>query len=233
MYTRGGGLLLLAVLAGSSCRPAKPAAGTPAMRVEPPVVTEAAVVAFWLARADTLPEATRSEVRERFRRSNAQVGQYLSDTDIGLVATVNDSVVVSLAGGPRRVLTLVGLDYPYGYVLIDPGYAEEYHTGIPEEADLEAAIDDYFGLEDPAPPSRHRIALVPPGNAHGLLDIVSRRREGSALRNRTVDARVVPAAVERRGCAGCAWVPGAARRWSGAAAGRPPRPRARSLGARP
>jgi hypothetical protein len=74
------------------------------------------------------------------------------------VATLSDTVVVRLASGYRRVIMLSGLDYPYGYVLIEPGYAEEFHTGVDAEEDLKAALDDYFGLEEDTPRPRHRIA---------------------------------------------------------------------------
>ena len=228
LHGLGYGLIALLVAACHGPKPAPGHARALPAALDPvpvPVVTEASVVAFWLAGADTLAAAARGAAREEFLRSNALVGRYLSDTDIALVATVADTVVVSLTGGFRRVLTLSGLDYPYGYVFVEPGYAEEYHTGISEQADLEAAIDDYFGLEDQSPAPRHRIAL----RSHGqsvptLLDILSRGREGSALRNRNLDARVSSAALWRRGCARCAWLRRDARRRSGA----PARPLSRS-----
>src|ERR1041385_1735818 len=122
------------------------------------VLTDAAVVAFWLKAADTIPADLRRRVREEFRRSNQVVADYLSDTDVGIVATVNDTVVVRLPSGERRLVMLSGLDFPYGYVFIEPGYAEEFHTGLAGDDDLEGAIDDYFGLEDDPPEPRHHIA---------------------------------------------------------------------------
>jgi len=227
MHGRRGGCFFLAILpAAAACHspklPAESARSASASQVArplAPVLTEATVVAFWLSGADTVPEATRAEAREQFRRSNALVARYLSDTDIALVATVNDTVVIALAGGTHRVLTLVGLDLPYGYVFIEPGYAEEYHTGIPQQSDLEAAIDDYFGLDDPSPGPKHRIALLlPPEPGVALLDILSCGREGSALRNWKLDARVSSAALWRCCCARCARLRRNARRGGGAAA---------------
>src|ERR1041385_6710925 len=122
------------------------------------VLTDAAVVAFWLKAADTIPADLRRRVREEFRRSNQVVADYLSDTDVGIVATVNDTVIVQLESGERRLVMLSGLDFPYGYVFIEPGYAEEFHTGLTGDDDLESAIDDYFGLEDDTPEPPHRIA---------------------------------------------------------------------------
>jgi hypothetical protein len=123
-----------------------------------PVVTEATVIAFWLASADTLAPAMRQELRDQFRRLNQAVARYLQDTDVGMIATLNDTLIIQLEGGPRRTVILSGLDYPYGYVLVEPGYAEEFHTGIDVLDDLEAAIDDYFGLEDDEKRPQRRIA---------------------------------------------------------------------------
>ena len=133
----------------------------------PAIVTQATVVAFWLSAADTMAATTRDSARKEFRRSNAMVAKYLSDTDIALIATVSDTVVVRLAGGTRRVIMLSGLDFPYGYVLIEPGYAEEFHTGVDAEQDLKAALDDYFGLEANSPRPKHRIAAYRPRDRAG------------------------------------------------------------------
>jgi hypothetical protein len=143
-------------------------------RGEAPVVTGATVVAFWLAAADTVPEAERRSAQQGFRRSNLMVAKYLGDTDIALVGTVNDTVVIELAGGKRRVVMLSGLDFPYGYLLIDPGYAEEFHTGIDADQDLQDAIDEYFGLEADNPGPRHRIAQHARANPWMRTGAVSR-----------------------------------------------------------
>ncbi len=129
-----------------------------------PVIATATVVAFWLSAADTLSADVTREARADFKRSNQVVAEYLGDTDIALVATVSDTVAVQLERGPRRLVMLSGLDFPYGYLLIEPGYAEEFHTGLTADQDLEDAIDDYFGLNDdgPAPAPKHRIASVGP-----------------------------------------------------------------------
>ena len=123
-----------------------------------PVVTEATVITFWLASTDTLAPAMRQELRDEFRRSNRAVASYLQDTDIGMIATLNDTLIIQLEGGPRRTVMLSGLDYPFGYVLVEPGYAEEFHTGMEVLNDLEAAIDDYFGLENDEKRPQRRIA---------------------------------------------------------------------------
>jgi len=161
---------VLAALALAACgaeRPARGARAVEAGRTLTPgttvaVLTDAAVVAFWLKAADTIPVDVRRRVREEFRRSNLAVADYLSDTDVGIVATVNDTVIVQLESGERRLVMLSGLDFPYGYVFIEPGYAEEFHTGLAGDDDLEGAIDDYFGLEDDTPEPRHHVASFSP-----------------------------------------------------------------------
>ena len=166
------GLALLALSGCAAGRTATRKAESPdsALGGAVPLITKASVVAFWLPAADTIVEVERTSARVAFRRSNAMVAHYLSDTDILLFAAVKDTVVIELAGGTRRIVMLSGLDYPYGYVLIEPGYAEEFHTGVTADEDLQAAIDDYFGLESDSPRPRHRIAL----HGHARVRMVSR-----------------------------------------------------------
>lgn len=159
---------LLVLLTGAACGslkspPAREANATvPEATRRVPLIKEATVVAFWLAATDTLEPAARVAAREEFRRSNAMVADYLRDTDIALVATVTDTLLIELSGGMRRMVMLSGVDFPYGYVLVEPGYAEEFHTGVDPDEDLQAAIDGYFGLEADAPRPKHRIAQLPP-----------------------------------------------------------------------
>jgi hypothetical protein len=147
---------LNACLAGCRSQPPQGSAQAPVATADVPVIRTAAVVAFWLRSTDTLPSGELRRTREEFRRSNQVVADYLDDTDVSLLATVQDTVLVHLEGGGTRVIMLSGLDYPYGYVFIEPGYAEEFHTGPSSDDDLEDALDDYFGIEpaDSTPPRR-------------------------------------------------------------------------------
>lgn len=122
------------------------------------MVRHATVVAFWLRSSDTLPARELNQARDAFRRSNQMLADYLDDTDVTLVATVQDTVLIRLEGGGTRVVMLSGLDYPYGYVFIDPGYAEEFHTGPSTDDDLKDALDDYFDLHDDNSTAPTRIA---------------------------------------------------------------------------
>lgn len=158
-------LLAAAILAqGCGKRAPAPRPGNDsAASITVPVLVEPTVVAFWLSSTDTLPAPEARQTRIDFQRLVGEVARYLSDTDVRFVRTASDTVVIQLAGGVQRMVMLSGLDFPYGFVLIDPGYAEEFHTGRDLLADLEDAIADYFGLDDTQRESRprHRIAFSP------------------------------------------------------------------------
>jgi len=165
-----------ASLGALACRgnvPESVVRGIVAGRTLPPassvgVITKATVVAFWLKGADTIPARVRRQVQAEFRRSNQELAAYLSDTDVGVVATVNDTVLVRLESGVQRMVMLSGLDFPYGYVFVEPGFAEEFHTGLDSDDDLKSAVDDYFGFEDDTPAPRRQIASLGPF-AQGLF----------------------------------------------------------------
>lgn len=147
---------------GKRADPPRPGSDS-AASVTVPVLVEPTVVAFWLSSTDTLPEPEARQTRIEFQKLVGAIAHYLSDTDVRFVRTASDTVVIQLAGGVQRMVMLSGLDFPYGFVLIDPGYAEEFHTGMDLLADLEDAITDYFGLDDTQRESRprHRIAFSP------------------------------------------------------------------------
>ena len=113
-----------------------------------PVVKKSTVVAFWLAASDTLASGEGADLLDDFRSYTAQIAPALADQDIALVATTSDSIVVELEGGPRRIISLRGLDYPFGYVLVEPGYAETILTGVSTEDELLDEVGWYFGLDD-------------------------------------------------------------------------------------
>jgi len=113
-----------------------------------PVVTGRTVVAFWLGAIDTLAGSDSGSLLDDFRHYTTSVESYLRESDIRLVATTSDSVVVELEGGPRRVIMLAGLDFPFGYVLVEPGYPETILTGVTTDEDLLDEVDRYFGLEE-------------------------------------------------------------------------------------
>jgi hypothetical protein len=113
-----------------------------------PVVRKATVVAFWLPATDTLSGGNAADLLDDFRSYTSRVAPALEDADIDLVATTADSIIVELERGPRRVIALGGLDYPFGYVLVEPGFAETILTGVSTDDDLLDQVGWYFGLEE-------------------------------------------------------------------------------------
>ena len=121
------------------------------------------MVALWLSAVDTLPEPSRRAIQQEFRRSNDAMSDYLSDTDVALVTTRSDTVVVETED-ERYLVLLSGFDFPFGYLLVEPGYEEEFHTGLMVDEDLQSAIDEYFEFEpanseEPGAKRKARIAV--------------------------------------------------------------------------
>ena len=75
----------------------------------------------------------------------------LSDTDVTVYFTTHSRIYVRAQLAPRRVVTLNGLDFPWGVVFVEPGYAEQIVTGPVPPADLRDMVYDYFGLDDEKP----------------------------------------------------------------------------------
>lgn len=161
-----------------------------------PVVGDAAVIAFWLGAVDTLPEQSRRAIQKEFRRSNDAIADYLSDTDIAMVTTLSDTVVVE-ADGERYLVLLSGFDFPFGYLLVEPGYDEEFHTGLTIDEDLEAAIDEYFELESTDSLERRRIAAAS-GEARGARRNTRFAFRASRLPSYAIPARARSAPVSHR-----------------------------------
>lgn len=148
--------LLLIALTAVACRsgPARPERrdSTTATRAleEAPVVREPTVVAFWLPASDTLRQGEGADLLDDFRAYTGAVSPLLDQQGIKLETTTADSVVVELENGPRRVIRLSGLDYPFGYVLVEPGYPETILTGVSTDDELLEQVSWYFGLDEPA-----------------------------------------------------------------------------------
>jgi len=116
--------------------------------VTPPVIREATVVAFVLPASDTLKPGEERDGLEDFRGYTAIVASLLGDEEVAFVPTTADSIVIERSDGMRRVVMLGGLDYPYGYVLITPGFAETILTGVLTDSELIDEVDWYFGPAD-------------------------------------------------------------------------------------
>ncbi len=69
-------------------------------------------------------------------------------TDIAVLVNTGTRIYVEAPGAPRRIVSLAGLDYPWGVLLVEPGYAEQIITGPVLPDDLRELVYEYFGLED-------------------------------------------------------------------------------------
>lgn len=114
----------------------------------PRVIAAPSVVLFWLRAADTLSEDDQVDTFDDLKYSTTQVAPALEASGIGLVATSADTIYVSLPNERRRLILLSGLDYPFGYVLIDPGGPERILTGVYDEDALMDELRAYFDLPD-------------------------------------------------------------------------------------
>jgi hypothetical protein len=165
-------LLLLVVNAG--CRPARRGLSrrtdstSTRASAEAPVVRGPTVVAFWLQASDTIANRGGADLLDDFRNYTTLLAPALEEAEIALVATTADSVIVELDGGPRRVIALNGLDYPFGYVLVEPGFPETILTGVSTDDELLDEVEWYFGLDQASPDSVARrviSARAHPGRA--------------------------------------------------------------------
>jgi len=124
----------------------------------PKVVTEPSVVLFWLRAADTLGADDRADTFDDLKYYTEQIAPALEAGGIKLLATNAETVYVALPNRTRRAILLSGLDYPYGYLLIDPGGPERILTGVYADDDLLEELRVYFDLPDDTASAQPRIA---------------------------------------------------------------------------
>ena len=114
----------------------------------PRLITDPAVVVFWLRAADTIKTDDRAAAFDDFRYYTGQVASVLVANDIDLLATRADTLYVALPDKQRRTIVLSGLDHPFGYVLLDPGGPERILTGVYADDDLLDELRAYFDFSD-------------------------------------------------------------------------------------
>ena len=107
-------------------------------------------MAFWLSASDTLKQGEGADLLDDFRSYTGLVAPVLDQQGIKLETTTADSIIVDLESGPRRIIRLSGLDYPFGYVLVEPGYPETILTGVSTDDELLEQVGWYFGLDEDA-----------------------------------------------------------------------------------
>ena len=112
----------------------------------PRLVTGPTVIVFWLAGADTFSADDQAEALDELNFATEQIAPMLARSSIKLVPTNSDSVYVALPNNRRRLILLAGVDYPFGYVLIEPGSAERILAGVYAEEELLDEVEAYFNL---------------------------------------------------------------------------------------
>lgn len=112
----------------------------------PRVVTGPTVVVFWLRAADTLPASDQAAALDDLTYYTDRIAAALARHDIQLVPTNAETVYVAVPNRQRRVILLSGVDYPFGYVLIDPGSAERILAGVYADDELLDELEAYFDL---------------------------------------------------------------------------------------
>ncbi|HTR19701.1 MAG TPA: hypothetical protein VMH88_02510 [Gemmatimonadales bacterium] len=113
-----------------------------------PVIDAPSVLVFWLPAGDTLPRDDAATAVDDLTYYTEQVAPTLAANDIKLMATKAETVFVALPNHTRRPILLSGLDYPYGYLLVDPGGPERILTGIYADDELLDEIQAYFDLTE-------------------------------------------------------------------------------------
>jgi hypothetical protein len=112
----------------------------------PRLVTGPTVIVFWLAGADTFSADDQAEALDELNFATERIAPVLGRSNIKLVPTNSDSVYVALPNNRRRLILLAGVDYPFGYVLIEPGSDERILAGVYADEELLDEVEAYFGL---------------------------------------------------------------------------------------
>src|SRR5688572_29898535 len=173
---RAATLVAIALLGGASCRTQRGSAysqvdslgfaemssgdSADSTLLTPRVITGRTVIVFWLAGADTFSADDQAEALDELNFATEGIAPTLARHNISLVPTNSDSVYVALPNRQRRLIVLAGADYPFGYLLIEPGTAERVLAGVYADEELLDEIEAYFDLPSAtdSAPARPRIS---------------------------------------------------------------------------
>jgi len=123
----------------------------------PRVVTGPTVLVFWLPAADSFPADDQAAALDDMTYYPGRVAPVLERYGIKLLPTNADTVYVTLPSHKQRTILLSGLDYPFGYVIIEPGGTERILAGIYADDELLDEVRTYFDLPDDSTTARPRI----------------------------------------------------------------------------
>jgi len=123
----------------------------------PRVVTGPTVLVFWLPAADSFPADDQAAALDDMTYYTDRVAPVLARYGITLLPTNADTVFVALPNHQRRTILLSGLDYPFGYLIVEPGGTERILTGVYADDELLDEVRAYFDLSDDSSTARPRI----------------------------------------------------------------------------
>jgi len=123
----------------------------------PRVVTGPTVIVFWLPAADTLSADDQAQALDDLNNATDHIAPTLKRHDIKLLPTNAETIYVALPNHQRRTILLSGVDYPFGYVLVEPGTAERILAGVYTDDELKDELAAYFDL----PPTADSTATGP------------------------------------------------------------------------
>jgi hypothetical protein len=123
----------------------------------PRLLTQKTVVVFWIHAGDTLNPEDAASALEDLNYYTEKVSPTLKLNGIDLVPTNADTVYLALPNNRRRAILLTGLEYPFGYLLVDPDGPERVLAGVYADDELLDEIKAYFDLEDDSTKVRPRV----------------------------------------------------------------------------
>jgi len=138
-----------------------PGDSTDSALLTPRVITGPTVVVFWLPAADSFSADDQAQALDDLNNTTESVAPTLQRHDIKLLPTNAETIYVALPNRQRRTIVLSGIDYPFGYVLIEPGTAERILAGVYDEDELLDEVEAYFDLppsDDTSTTTRPRIS---------------------------------------------------------------------------
>jgi hypothetical protein len=123
----------------------------------PRVVTGPTLLVFWLPAADSFAADDQAAALDEMTYYTDRIAPMLERYGITLLPTNADTVYVALPNHKQRTVLLSGLDYPFGYVIVEPGGTERILTGVYGDDELLDEIRTYFDLGDDTTAVRPRI----------------------------------------------------------------------------
>lgn len=123
----------------------------------PRLINERTVVVFWTRASDTLNPDDAASAMQDLNYYTEQITERLKAWGIPLVLTNSDTVYLALPNNRRRPIVLQGLEYPFGYLLVDPEGPERLLSGVYADDELLEEIRAYFDLPDDTASTRPRV----------------------------------------------------------------------------